>query len=69
MFTNSISNQFIEHPITPTEHPKYTQILESYKHANKANKPANQTLTFSKQFSYGPESVKSGIKERLEIVE
>ena len=69
MFTTNVSNQFIKHHIIPTEHSKYTQIQKSYKHANGVIKPANPTLTFSKQFSYEPETVKSGIKERLEIVE
>ena len=69
MFTTNVSNQFIKHHIIPTEHSKYTQIQERYKHANEVTKPANPTLTFSKQFSYEPETVKSSIKERLEIVE
>ena len=67
LMTNT-SYQLIKHPITPTEHSKYTQIQERYKHANEVTKPANPTLTFSKQFSYEPETVKSSIKERLEIV-
>ena len=69
IFMTNTSYQLIKHPITPTEHSKYTQIQKSYKHANEVTKPANPTLTFSKQFSYEPETVKSGIKERLEIVE
>ena len=69
IFMTNTSYQPIKHPITPTEHSKYTQIQKSYKHANEVTKPANPTLTFSKQFSYEPETVKSSIKERLEIVE
>ena len=68
IFMTNTSYQPIKHPITPTEHSKYIQIQKSYKHANEVTKPANPTLTFSNQFCYEPETVKSSIKERLEIV-
>ena len=52
----------------PFDRSKYTQIQKSYKHANEVIKPANKTLTFSKQFYCEAETVKSSIKEKLEIV-
>ena len=69
MFMANTSNQISKYTILPTEHSKYIQIQKSYKHANEVTKPANPTLIFSNQFCYEPETVKSSIKERLEIVE